>query len=166
SADGQVQHTRLYVTIATIVVFIVAALRRRAARVKYGFPVVPFFAEVLRLAFVSALMGGFAMIMVIYLGIPWAVIFVLALTVIFDFVARDTTFGRHLYAIGGNPDAARLSGINVPRHVFGPFMIMGLITAIAGIISTSRLNAAPTSAGQNAELDAIASAFIDGTFLL
>src|SRR5438270_813016 len=110
--------------------------------------------------------GGFAMIMVIYLGIPWAVIFVLALTVIFDFVARDTTFGRHLYAIGGNPDAARLSGINVPRHVFGLFMIMGLMTAIAGIVSTSRLNAATTSAGQNAELDAIASAVIGGTSLM
>ncbi|TMA16004.1 MAG: sugar ABC transporter permease [Deltaproteobacteria bacterium] len=126
----------------------------------------PTLAEVLRLAFVSALMGGFAMIMVIYLGIPWAVIFVLALTVIFDFVARDTTFGRHLYAIGGNPDAARLSGINVPRHVFGLFMIMGLMTAIAGIVSTSRLNAATTSAGQNAELDAIASAVIGGTSLM
>ena len=166
ATDGQVHDTSLYFTIAMIAVFIVASLRRRAARVKYGFPVVPFFAEVLRLAFVSALMGGFAMIMVIYLGIPWAVIFVLALTVIFDFVARDTTFGRHLYAIGGNPDAARLSGINVPRHVFGLFMIMGLMTAIAGIVSTSRLNAATTSAGQNAELDAIASAVIGGTSLM
>jgi D-xylose transport system permease protein len=166
AAEGQLHDTSLYLSLALIVVFILVAVRRRAARVKYGFPVLPLFAEILRLAFASALMGAFALIMVIYLGIPWAVVFVLALAVIFDFVANDTTFGRHLYAIGGNPDAARLSGINVQRHVFGLFMIMGLMTAIAGIVSTSRLNAATTSAGQNAELDAIASAVIGGTSLM
>jgi D-xylose transport system permease protein len=148
------------------VLFVVTALRRRAARVKYGFAVPPLFAEVLRLVFGSALIGAFSMIMVIYLGIPLAVIFVLILTLIFDFIANDTTFGRHLYAIGGNPEAAKLSGISVPRHTFALFMIMGLMTAIAGIFSTSRLNAATTSAGQNAELDAIASAVIGGTSLM
>ena len=164
--EGQLHDTSLYLALALILVFLLVSVRRRAARIKYGFPVLPLFAEILRLAFASALMGAFAMIMVIYLGIPWAVIFVLTLAVIFDFVANDTTFGRHLYAIGGNPDAARLSGINVPRHVFGLFMIMGLMTAIAGVVSTSRLNAATTSAGQNAELDAIASAVIGGTSLM
>jgi D-xylose transport system permease protein len=166
ATDGQIHDTSLYFSLLMIVLFVVTALRRRAARVKYGFPVPPLFAEALRLVFGSALIGTFAMIMVIYLGIPLAVIFVLVLTLIFDFIANDTTFGRHLYAIGGNPEAAKLSGINVPRHTFALFMIMGLMTAIAGIFSTSRLNAATTSAGQNAELDAIASAVIGGTSLM
>jgi len=163
---GQLHDTSLYFSLLMIVLFVVTALRRRAARVKYGFAVPPLFAEVLRLVFGSALIGTFSMIMVIYLGIPLAVIFVLILTLIFDFIANDTTFGRHLYAIGGNPEAAKLSGISVPRHTFALFMIMGLMTAIAGIFSTSRLNAATTSAGQNAELDAIASAVIGGTSLM
>jgi D-xylose transport system permease protein len=166
ATDGQIHDTSLYFSMLMIVLFVVTALRRRAARAKYGFPVPPLFAEVLRLVFGSALIGTFSMIMVIYLGIPLAVIFVLVLTLIFDFIANDTTFGRHLYAIGGNPEAAKLSGISVPRHTFGLFMIMGLMTAIAGIFSTSRLNAATTSAGQNAELDAIASAVIGGTSLM
>ena len=113
---GQLHDTSLYFSLLMIVLFVVTALRRRAARVKYGFAVPPLFAEVLRLVFGSALIGAFSMIMVIYLGIPLAVIFVLILTLIFDFIANDTTFGRHLYAIGGNPEAAKLSGISVPRH--------------------------------------------------
>jgi D-xylose transport system permease protein len=109
---------------------------------------------------------AFGWIMVRYLGIPWSVILLLGLTVLFSFIAANTTFGRHLYAIGGNPDAARLSGISVARNTFVLFMVMGVMTAVAGIVYTSRLNAATTSAGQNAELDAIASAVIGGTSLL
>jgi D-xylose transport system permease protein len=114
----------------------------------------------------SAAIAAVSSIMVIYAGIPWSVILVLVLALIFTFVAENTTFGRHLYAIGGNPDAARLSGINVPRKTFMLFLTMGLMTAIAGIVYTARLNAATTSAGQNAELDAIAAAVIGGTSLM
>ncbi len=166
AAEGQLHDTSLYCSIAVILIFVVTSLRKRASRVQYGFPVLPIHIEVLRLAFLSAIIATFAMIMVVYLGIPWSVIFVLALAVIFSFIAGDTTFGRHLYAIGGNPDAARLSGINVARHTFGLFMIAGVMTAAAGIVYTARLNAATTSAGQNAELDAIASAVIGGTSLM
>ena len=163
---GRYHDTSIYFTAAVILAFVVASLRKRAARKRYGFPLVPMYLEVLRLVFVSALIAGFASVMVVYLGIPWSVIFVMALALLFTFLAQDTTFGRHLYAIGGNPDAARLSGINVPRHTFGLFLIMGVMTAVAGIVYTSRLNAATTSAGQNAELDAIAAAVIGGTSLL
>jgi D-xylose transport system permease protein len=166
AAEGQVHDTSLYFAVALIAIFLVLRLRRRAARVKYGFSVPPLHLEIVGLALTSALIAAFMMLMVVYLGIPWSVIFVLALAVIFSFIANNTTFGRHLYAIGGNPDAARLSGINVRRNTFGLFLIMGVMTALAGITYTSRLNAATTSAGQNAELDAIASAVIGGTSLL
>jgi D-xylose transport system permease protein len=164
--EGQIHDTSLYLTIALIAIFVVARLRRRAARAKYGFAIPPLHLEILGLVLTSGLIAAFAMLMVLYLGIPWSVIFVLALAVLFSFVAANTTFGRHLYAIGGNPDAARLSGINVKTKTFGLFMIMGVMTALAGITYTSRLNAATTSAGQNAELDAIAAAVIGGTSLL
>jgi D-xylose transport system permease protein len=164
--EGQVHDTSLYFMAAVILVYVLMSLRQRRARQQYGFPVLPGYAEALKLALVSAIMAAVGLIMVIYLGIPWAVVFVLFLVVIFTFIAESTTFGRHLYAIGGNPDAARLSGINVARHTFGLFMLMGVMTAIAGIVTTARLNAATTSAGQNAELDAIAAAVIGGTSLL
>jgi D-xylose transport system permease protein len=166
AAEGQVHDTSLYFSVAVILIFVVAGLRKRASRIKYGFPVLPMRFEAPRLVLAAAIIGLFASIMVIYLGIPWSVVFVLTLAVVFSFIANDTTFGRHLYAIGGNPDAARLSGINVPRHTFGLFMLQGVMTAIAGIVYTARLNAATTSAGQNAELDAIASAVIGGTSLM
>ncbi|HUK66657.1 MAG TPA: sugar ABC transporter permease [Anaeromyxobacteraceae bacterium] len=164
--EGQLHDTSLYVVGALIVVFVVASLRQRKARTKYGFPVLPARFEVLRLVLLSVVIALFGSIMVVYLGLPWAVLFVLFLAVLFSFIADDTTFGRHLYAIGGNPDAARLSGINVARKTFALFLTMGVMTAIAGIVYTARLNAATTSAGQNAELDAIASAVIGGTSLM
>jgi D-xylose transport system permease protein len=166
SGVGRVHDTSLYLSLAVIAVFVVLAFRKRVARQRYGFPVLPMYAELLRLAFLCAIIGAFCGIMVVYLGIPWSVILLLVLAVIFSFIANDTTFGRHLYAIGGNPDAARLSGIAVPRNVFALFTLVGGMTAIAGIAYTSRLNAATTSAGQNAELDAIAAAVIGGTSLL
>jgi len=104
--------------------------------------------------------------MIFYQGFPWSVILLLALAALFAFVANDTTFGRRLYAIGGNPEAARLAGIHVPRTTLVLFTLMGLMSALAGIVTTSRLNAATTSAGQNAELDAIAAAVIGGASLM
>jgi D-xylose transport system permease protein len=166
ATEGEVHDTSLYFSLAVIAVFVAFGLRKRAARRRFGFSVLPGWAEGLRLASLSAIIFTFAMIMVMYLGIPWSVVLLLGLAVLFSFIANDTTFGRHLYAIGGNPDAARLSGIQVARNTFALFMVMGLMTAVAGIVYTSRLNAATTSAGQNAELDAIAAAVIGGTSLL
>jgi len=166
AGEGQLHDTSLYAVVALIAVFVLASLRKRAARMKYGFPVLPMRFESLRLVLLSLIIALFGAIMVVYLGIPWAVIFVLCLAVLFSFIASNTTFGRHLYAIGGNPDAARLSGINVARKTFALFLTMGVMTAIGGIVYTARLNAATTSAGQNAELDAIASAVIGGTSLM
>jgi D-xylose transport system permease protein len=164
--EGGFHDTSLYFILAVIAIYVVSSIRKRRARRSYGFPVLPGYAEALKLAAVSAIILGFGMIMVVYLGIPWAVVLVLGLAVLFSFIAGGTTFGRHLYAIGGNPDAARLSGIRVARNTFVLFVLMGVLTALAGIVYTSRLNAATTSAGQNAELDAIAAAVIGGTSLL
>jgi D-xylose transport system permease protein len=99
-------------------------------------------------------------------GIPYAVLLMLVLAVIFNFIARSTVFGRHLYAIGGNPDAASLSGVNIKKRVMSLYVIFGALTAISGVVMTSRLNAATTSAGQGMELDVIAASVIGGTSLM
>ena len=100
-----------------------------------------------------------------YRGIPFPVLLLSILAVIGVFIARKTAFGRHIYAIGGNIEAARLSGINVEKIKLMIFSINGLMVAIAGLILSARLGAGAPSAGQNAELDAIAACVIGGASL-
>jgi D-xylose transport system permease protein len=163
---GTFHDTSAIVVGAIILVFWIFSFRQRLARQKYGFQVLPLYAEVLKLVLISGAILLFSKVWIMYLGIPWSVILVLALTIAFAFIAGNTRFGRHLYAIGGNADAARLSGINVGVNTFVMFCVMGLMTAVCGIVYTSRLNAATTGAGVNMELDAIAAAVIGGTSLM
>ena len=99
-------------------------------------------------------------------GVPYAVLLVMLLAVVFNFMSRQTVFGRQLYAIGGNPDAASLSGINIKKQIMLLYMLFGVLTAVGGLVLTARLNAATTSAGQGMELDVIAAAVIGGTSLM
>jgi D-xylose transport system permease protein len=163
---GQFHDISFIIVVALILLFWVVSYRQRAARQKYGFTVLPMYAEILKLVLVSGIILGFSKVWYYYLGIPWSVILVLVLAVVFSFIAGNTRFGRHLYAIGGNADAARLSGINVSLNTFLMFCVMGVMTAVCGVLYTSRLNAATTGAGVNMELDAIASAVIGGTSLM
>lgn len=133
--------------------FVFRTLRDRgAARWKW-----PGFA-VLALAF-TAVMNGYA-------GIPVPVLLVLVLATLFSGMANHTPFGRHLYAIGGNREAAFYSGINIERHIIGVFGLMGFMAAAAGIVLTARVGSATSDAGRMMELDAIAAAVIGGTSLL
>jgi D-xylose transport system permease protein len=163
---GQFHDTSALLVVVLILVYWLVSFRQRSSRQKYGFTVLPMYAEILKLLLISAAILGFTKVWIMYLGIPWSVILVLVLTIIFSFLAGNTRFGRYLYAIGGNADAARLSGINVNFYTFAIFCVMGVMTAICGIVYTSRLNAATTGAGVNMELDAIASAVIGGTSLM
>ncbi|MFH1189642.1 MAG: sugar ABC transporter permease [Candidatus Omnitrophota bacterium] len=159
-------HLSLWVGIATVSLFAVIAVLKRHKRSKFGFSVqkFPFFA--LKVIAICAAMGAFFMILVENRGIPYAVILVMALAVAFNFMSRQMVFGRQLYAIGGNPDAAALSGINIQKKVMMLYVIFGALTAVGGLVMTARLNAATTSAGQGMELDVIAAAVIGGTSLM
>ena len=99
------------------------------------------------------------------LGVPTPVLILAALLLAGMFMATRTAFGRRIYAIGGNLEAARLSGISVERTKLAVFAINGLMVAIAGLILSSRLGAGSPSAGNIAELDAIAACVIGGTSL-
>ncbi|MCC6650116.1 MAG: sugar ABC transporter permease, partial [Candidatus Eisenbacteria bacterium] len=166
AAEGRLHDTSLYVTLAVMAWLVFSRWRAWSARRRDGLPAPPAWAEALRTAAFVVVVGAFGAVMVFYQGIPWSVLLLLGLAWVFRFVANDTTFGRRLYAIGGNPEASRLSGIHVPRNTLALFSLMGLLSAVAGIVCTSRLNAATTSAGQNAELDAIAAAVIGGASLM
>ena len=114
----------------------------------------------------AALAIVFTAVMSAYEGIPVPVLLVVLLASLFSVLAHHTPFGRHLYAIGGNREAAFYSGINIERHVIGVFTLMGLMCGIAGIVLTARVGSATSDAGRMMELDAIAAAVIGGTSLL
>ena len=99
-------------------------------------------------------------------GVPIPFIVMFAVAILGTFLTRNTTFGRYLYAIGGNPDAARLSGINLRRHILAVFALMGALVGVAAILHTARLAAATPDAGRLMELDAIAACVIGGTSLM
>ena len=97
------------------------------------------------------------------MGLPIAVIVMGVLAVLFSFISSNTRFGRYVYAIGGNKEAAMLSGVNIKKTTFLIYVVMGLMCSISSIIYTARLNAATAAAGTGMEMDAIASAIIGGT---
>jgi D-xylose transport system permease protein len=113
-----------------------------------------------------AVTWGFTAVLNAYEGIPFPVLLVLALATIFYVLAAHTPFGRHLYAIGGNREAAFYSGINIERHLVAVFTLMGLMSGVAGVVLTARVGSATSDAGRMMELDAIAAAVIGGTSLL
>jgi ribose transport system permease protein len=100
-----------------------------------------------------------------FLGIPVPVVFMIVVYVALYLVLKKTTFGRHTYAIGGNEEASRLSGIRVDRLKIWIYSLTGGLSALAGIILTSRLNSAQPTAGTAYELDAIAAVVLGGTSL-
>lgn len=101
-----------------------------------------------------------------YEGIPAPVLLMIALMLVFHFIATKTVFGRHVYAVGGSVEAAHLSGVNVRKVVLGNFLLMGVLTTIGAMVLTSRVQSAQPDAGQLLELDAIASCVIGGTSLM
>jgi ribose transport system permease protein len=97
--------------------------------------------------------------------LPLPVVWMVGLFVVFWFVLDRTVFGRHIYATGGNPDAARLSGIKTDRVQILVYTICGATAAVAGVILTSRLDSAQPTAGAGYELDAITAVVLGGTSL-
>ncbi|WP_010306271.1 ribose ABC transporter permease [Kurthia senegalensis] len=100
-----------------------------------------------------------------FLGIPVPVVTMVIAFFVLYFILRKTTFGRRVYAVGGNAEASRLSGINVNRITIAVYALTGMLAALAALILTSRLNSAQPTAGESYELDAIAAVVLGGTSL-
>jgi D-xylose transport system permease protein len=148
-------------------------INRNRARRRFGLAVQKTGPTVVRILVPSLVVVGFIYLMNSYeiapgryAGIPIPVIIFLAIALAGAFVTQNTTFGRYLYAVGGNPDAARLSGINIRKHLLAVFCIIGALTGVASIIYTARVGSASPDAGQLLELDAIAACVIGGTSLM
>lgn len=145
---------------------IVFTLRRNRARREHNLPVPGAFATAASITIPAAFIILFVYLMNLQGGIPIPVIVLLAVAGVGAFLTRNTTFGRYLYAIGSNPDAARLSGINSRFHIMGTFAILGALVGVAAILHTGRVGSASPDAGGLMELDAIAACVIGGTSLM
>jgi D-xylose transport system permease protein len=172
--DGSIGATWSWLLAAVAIAWMLinTIMGRRRSR-KYGFNVKPFWAQLFFLAIGTAIVCGFVMIMNAYYkprteiprGIPVPVLIMICVTVGMSLLAKITRFGRYVFAIGGNPEAAELAGIAVKKITTFVFMVMGILSAVAGVITTARLNAGANSMGTMAELNVIAAAVIGGTSL-
>ncbi|SEM39036.1 D-xylose transport system permease protein [Luteibacter sp. UNCMF331Sha3.1] len=155
----------LSVWIGAIIFLAMVALtvRRRVRRAKLGLQQAATWIDVARIVAIGAFIFGFVRVLNDANGIPIPVMILLALLAVFTYVSTQTVFGRHIYAVGGNMEATRLSGVNVARVKLVVFALMGLMCAFAGIITVARTGSGSPSAGTGAELDAISACFIGGT---
>lgn len=138
-------------------------LRRRVRRGKLGLQQGALWLDVARLVAIGIFIFGFVRVLNDANGIPIPVMILLGLLAVFTYVSTQTVFGRHIYAVGGNMEATRLSGVNVARVKLVVFSLMGLMCAFAGIITVARTGSGSPSAGTGGELDAISACFIGGT---
>ncbi|QQZ09383.1 sugar ABC transporter permease [Heyndrickxia vini] len=145
-----------------ILFYIYREISIRKNKLKYNFEIVSFPIFILKLVFVSAIIAYITWILAGYNGFSWTVVIMLVVTMIYHFLSTKTVLGRHIYAVGSNPEAAHLSGINVKKITYIVFGSMGMLAALSGILFTSRLQSATTTAGTLFELDAIAAAYVGG----
>lgn len=134
----------------------------RRGRAKYGQAIEPWVWFLVKNTMLTLMIGGVGFQLSRANGIPYLLILMIFLIVIYSLIMNKTTFGRHIYAIGGNLNAAMLSGINVRRVNFWLFVNMGALAALSGILIAARMNSAVPKAGDGFELDAISSVFIGG----
>ncbi len=149
-----------------VVVILFLRLKKRLDRIKYGFEVKPLYYDIISFLLFAGIIILSVFTMNRYEGIPAPVLLLFALVVIFKIISEHTRFGRYLYAIGGNAEAAKYSGINIRFNTLMAFVLMGLLSAIGGVVLSARLNGATTSAGSGFELDVIAACVIGGTSLM
>ncbi|MBR0575216.1 sugar ABC transporter permease [Proteiniclasticum sp. BAD-10] len=142
--------------------FIYFQFQNRRNKKKYNFEVVPIKIFYIKLVFISLLIAYVTWILSDYNGLSWTVVIVLIVVGLYNFIQTKTVLGRHIYAVGGNGEAATLSGIDVKKVTLFVFASMSTLAALSGILFTARLQSATVSAGTGFELDAIASAYVGG----
>ncbi len=152
----------LLIGVVAIILYIISAIRGRRTKKSYNFEVASMPLFILQMVLISGLIGYITWILSGYNGLSWSLVILLLVVLVFQFITTKTPLGRHIYAVGGNPEAAELSGISVSKITYIVFGAMGLLSALSGIMYASRLRSATTTAGLGFETDAIAAAFVGG----
>ncbi len=173
-AEGSIGATWSWIVgIIGIILLTAAILGGRAKRKKYGFPLRPLWAEWGLIILYAAAIIAFVQIMNSFTrprtdiprGIPAPVLILILVVVVMTFISRATRFGRYVFAMGGNPEAVELAGIDTKRVTVQIFVIMGVLCAIAGMVQAARLQSSANLTGTLDELRVIAATVIGGTSL-
>ena len=152
----------LILGVLVILFFIIKAINNRRKMRSYNIEVLPMYLFIIKWVFLSVLIGSITWVLAGYRGLSWTAVVVLIVVLVYNFIMSRTVLGRHIYAVGGNPEAAQLSGISVKKITYVVFASMGMLAAFSGILFASRFKSATTTAGTLFEMDAIAAAFVGG----
>ncbi len=156
-----------WILAAVGIAFVLFMAYRNARSVKdYGLGEANYTGELLKSIIPIGGIIAFIIVMNAYQGVPIPVLILVVVALFGAFLTNSTTFGRYLYAIGGNPDAARLSGINNKANILKVYALLGALTGVAALIFTARVGSAAPDAGVLKELDAIAACVIGGASLM
>ncbi len=154
--------TCLVAGIVAVIIYVVAQLRSRMNKIKRGYETEKFATMIVKTVLISAVIFAFSLRLAQHKGIPSVLIWVLLVVIVYSYITSNTTVGRYFYAVGGNEKATKLSGINTNRVYFLAYLNMGLLSALAGMVTIARMTSAQPTYGQNYEMDAIGSCFIGG----
>ncbi len=166
-AQGHLSPVAGWIIAAIVVVFLfVNMFRTRQRKQQYGFQVSPLPLDMGMTIFFSILVLGFVFIVNKYQGLQVPVLLLAVAALIMVYVSDNTRFGKYAYAIGGNREAARLSGINIRQSIFSVMVLMGFLSSVGGIVLASYVGYGTIAAGEGYELDAIAAAILGGTSTL
>jgi putative multiple sugar transport system permease protein len=147
-----------------IVAFIIVnEIAKRKKQKEYNFDLLPRGIWIAKLAAIAVILMAFTIVFALYRGLPNILIVLGVLIVGYQFVASRTVQGRHIYALGGNAKAAKLSGVKTEWVMFWIYTNMAVLASIAALVFAARLNAATPKAGQNFEMDAIAACYVGGS---
>lgn len=160
--DGTLDLVSIAVAAVASVVLILSEIKSNATKKKYNFAVNPTWQIVLKLAVMLFIIWFFFYKLSRYNGLPFVLLIMAVLIVIYAFITSKTVAGRQIYALGGNRKAANLSGIDTNKVFFWVYVNMGVLSAIAGIVLSARNGSATPKAGDGFEMDAIASCYIGG----
>lgn len=162
-AEGaQIDLVCLIVAAVVSVLIVLSELKSIATKKKYGFATNPVWQLIVKNAIILVIVWFFFYKLARYSGIPFVLVVMAALVGLYHFITTKTVAGRQVYALGGNAKAAKLSGINTERVFFWVYTNMGLLCAVAGIVLSARNASATPKAGDQFEMDAIASCYIGG----
>lgn len=166
-AQGYLSPLMGWLLAALVVVYLYFHMyRSRQSKKKHGFELPSMTQDIGLTTFFALLVVGYVFIVNQYNGVQVPVLILAIASVILSYMSTNTRFGRYAYAIGGNREAARLSGINIRNNIFLVFVLMGFLCGVAGVVLASYVGYGTIAAGQGYELDAIAAAILGGTSTL
>ncbi len=162
--QGYIPATGGWIIFAIILAFLLwNVFSSRRGKQKYGFALRPLYMDMVNVAIPAVLIAAYILSVNSYQGIPFPVLLLAIMALVMMYIANNTRFGRYVYAIGGNREAARLSGINITSVLFRVFVLMGFMCGVGGIVLASYVGYGTIAAGQGYELDAIAACILGGT---